>query len=173
MKVYVDMDGVIADFFTELADHYGVTHWKNLPDKDASVKALKGTDFFGRLPKFDTSDELIDYVDHLTAGDWSILSSPLRDDHDNSGFWKRHWLEKNDYHPQEAIFAGYKAKYAVYKDGSPNILIDDRPKNIDAWVAKGGIGIRYQALESSLDDLKDALSEAYLGINTTDLEVVI
>ena len=34
-----------------------------------------------------------------------------------------------------------------------HILIDDKPKNIEKWIAKGGIGIRYQANENSLDYL--------------------
>ena len=33
MKIYLDMDGVIADFFGGLQKYYGVDHWKNLPDK--------------------------------------------------------------------------------------------------------------------------------------------
>ena len=159
MTLYVDMDGVIADFFTELASHYGVDHWKDLPDKDHSVKALKGTDFFGRLPKFATSDDLIAFVDEVTDGDWSILSSPLRDDHENSSFWKRHWLDKHNYNPNEAIFTGRKEKYAT-KDGVPNILIDDRPANLERWIAKGGIGIRYQANENTLDELKAEVIDA-------------
>ena len=158
MTVYVDMDGVIADFFTELATHYNVDHWKDVPNKDESVRALKGTDFFGRIPKFETSDELIAFVNEETDGEWSILSSPLRDDHENSSFWKRHWLDKHDYHPQDAIFTGRKEKYAM-TDGRPNILIDDKPENIARWVKKGGIGIRYQANEDSLDELKTEILE--------------
>ena len=161
MTIYVDMDGVIADFFTELASHYGVDHWKDLPDKDHSVKALKGTDFFGRLPKFETSAELIAFVDEVTEGEWSILSSPLRDDHENSSFWKRHWLDKHGYNPREAIFTGRKEKYAM-TDGVPNILIDDRPANLERWIAKGGIGIRYQANENTLDELKAEVLDAYV-----------
>ena len=160
MTIYVDMDGVIADFFSELASHYGVDHWKDLPDKDKSVKELKGTDFFGRLPKFETSDDLIAFVDEVTDGQWSILSSPLRDDHENSSFWKRQWLDKHDYHPQEAIFTGRKEKYAT-TDGVPNILIDDRPQNLERWKAKGGIAIRYQANENTLEELKDKINDVF------------
>ena len=77
MTIYVDMDGVIADFFSELATRNGVPHWKDIPDKETSIRALQGTDFFGTLPKFKTSDELIRFVDDATSGKWCILSSPL------------------------------------------------------------------------------------------------
>ena len=150
--VYVDMDGVIADFFTALADRHGVSHWKDLPDKEKSIRELAGTDFFNRLPKFSTSDRLIEFVHKITNGKWNILSSPLRNDHENSAKWKRVWLDRHGYTPNEAIFTGNKEKYAT-TNGVPNILVDDKPENIERWKAKGGIGIRYQANENSLQEL--------------------
>lgn len=158
MTVYVDMDGVIADFFSELAKTQDVKHWKDITDKKASIEAIQGTDFFGRLPKFPTSDELIRFIDDATDGEWCILSSPLRGDYDNSSMWKRIWLSKNNYYPAEAIFTSVKQKYAT-ENGVPNILIDDKPENIDAWIKNGGIGIRYQANEDSLEELKDKVLE--------------
>ena len=47
-----------------------------------------------------------------------------------------------------------KEKYArnrAYDEG--NILIDDKPKNIEKWIAKGGIGILYQANQDNLKEL--------------------
>jgi 5'(3')-deoxyribonucleotidase len=57
---------------------------------------------------------------------------------------------------------GRKEKYAVnraYTKG--NILIDDKPKNIQKWIDKGGIGILYQANQDSLDYLYDRLEKYY------------
>lgn len=172
--IYVDMDGVIADFFNEFAKMCGVNHWKEIPDKEESIKALQGTDFFARLPKFETSDELIGFVDVLTEGTWCILSSPLRGDHKNSAFWKKVWLRDNDYQPWEAIFTGRKESYATNKDGSPNVLIDDKVENIDRWVAKGGIGIQYQANESDFEDLLEEIRIAYFtNVPETERKVVV
>jgi len=160
-KVYVDMDGVIADFFQALENKYNVEHWKDL-DIDKSILELKGTDFFGTIPKFETSDTLISYIDKLTNGEWIILSSPLRYDNKNSSFWKRHWLDKHNYNPSDAIFTSVKEKYAMnraYTKG--NILIDDKPTNIQKWIDKGGIGILYQANQDSLDYLYNKLNKYY------------
>ena len=43
-KIYLDMDGVIADFFKALEKRYNVKHWKEV-DMEQSVSDLKGTDF--------------------------------------------------------------------------------------------------------------------------------
>ena len=160
-KVYVDMDGVIADFFKALEIKYGVQHWKDI-NIAQSISELKGTDFFGTIPKFETSDKLVSHIDKLTKGEWIILSSPLRYDNKNSAFWKRHWLDKHNYNPSDAIFTGRKEKYAInraYTKG--NILIDDKPDNIQKWIDKGGIGILYQANQDSLDYLYDKLEKYY------------
>ena len=157
MTIYVDMDGVIADFFGGLEKFYNVPHWKDIQNKNKTIAELKGTDFFYQLEPFSTSKKLISFVNIVSQGDWGINSSPLRGDRDNSVYWKRRWLEKHDMMPNvhNLVFTSTKEKYAwSVLDGMPNILIDDKPENIKRWQDKGGIGIRYQANQ---DDLKEYL----------------
>ena len=35
-----------------------------------------------------------------------------------------------------------------------NVLIDDRPKNIEAWEAAGGIGIIHTSAKNTIEQLK-------------------
>lgn len=157
MTVYLDMDGVLADFFKGLEQFYNVKHWKQIQDKEKSIQALAGTDFFNTLEVFETSQELVNFV--KSTGDWGICSSPLRGDRDNSAYWKRVWLTEKQFLPEvnKLIFTGQKENFAVDKiDGTPNILVDDKPSNIKRWNEAGGIGIRYQANE---DDLVEYLFE--------------
>jgi hypothetical protein len=164
-KIYLDMDGVLADFFAEYAKLAGVTTgtYRDIPPAkaDPTLNKMIGTDFFFRLPKFPTADALVKLVLSYTPS-YSICSSPLRGDHENSGKWKREWI-KNYLTPQpaEIIITGQKERHAVNSDGSPNILIDDRGANIVAWRARGGIGIKYQADEDSLNIVSAALNKAY------------
>ena len=160
MIIYLDMDGVLADFFTGFANHFGKDHWKQIQNKEKSVQELQGTDFFNTLDTFPTTIELVNFVKNLVGDDWGINSSPLRGDRDNSAYWKRVWLTKHGIMPkvENLIFTGRKEQYAMDKiDGTPNVLIDDKPDNVGRWIAKGGIGIRYQANQDSLVTLKQKL----------------
>ena len=164
--VYLDMDGVLADFFGGVEKLYGVEHWKQLTnDKTKDLKKevidrITGTDFFATLPKFDTADGLIDMVKQFTGGTFSINTSPLRGDHENSGKYKKVWISNNIEAPAEIIVTGRKETYAKNKaSGTPNILIDDRPVNIQRWQAAGGYGILYQANRDSLDKVKKGLED--------------
>ena len=131
--IQVDMDGVIANFFDGLASYYNKPHWKQIPNKEASIAALSNTDFFNTLEPFDTSARLIAHVKKISNGDWGINSSPLLGDRDNSAYWKRVWLERHGFMPEikNLIFTGQKENHAINElDGTPNILIDDKPSNI-------------------------------------------
>ena len=162
--VYLDMDGVLADFFGGVEKMYGVEHWKELTnDKTKDLKKevidrITGTDFFATLPKFPTADALIDMVQKFTGGKFSINTSPLRGDHENSGKYKKLWIQNNIEQPDEIIVTGRKESYATDKaSGTPNILIDDRPVNVQKWQAAGGYGILYQANRDSLSKVQEAL----------------
>ena len=168
-EVYLDMDGVLADFFEEYArlagnpqDGSGRYNYRNIPPAktDPTLNKMIGTDFFYRLPKFPTTDALVAMVVKV-FGSYNICSSPLRGDHENSGVQKRRWLQDNlAVQPQEVIITPQKHKYAVQPNGTPNILIDDRGSNITAWEAAGGIGIKYQADEDSLDVVAQGIKRA-------------
>ena len=162
--VYLDMDGVLADFFGGVEKMYGVDHWKQLTnDKTKDLKKevidrITGTDFFATLPKFQSADALIDMVKKFTGGKFSINTSPLRGDNENSGKYKKVWISNNIDTPDEIVVTGRKESYAKDKGtGTPNILIDDRPVNIQRWQDAGGYGILYQANRDSLDKVKKGL----------------
>ena len=164
--VYLDMDGVLADFFGGVEKLYGVSHWKELTaDKSKDLKKevidrITGTDFFATLPKFPTADGLIDLVKKFTGGTFSINTSPLRGDHENSGKYKKVWISNNIEAPAEIIVTGRKETYAKDKaSGTPNILVDDRPVNIQKWQAAGGYGILYQANRDQLNKVQKGLED--------------
>ena len=164
--VYLDMDGVLADFFGGVEKMYGVEHWKPLTnDKPKDLKKevidrITGTDFFATLPKFNSADALIDMVKKFTGGKFSINTSPLRGDNENSAKYKKTWISNNIEKPDDIVVTGRKESYAKDKGtGVPNILIDDRPVNIQRWQDAGGYGILYQANRDSLTKVKKGLED--------------
>ena len=151
--IYIDMDGVIAQFFERFASDNGVTKWTEIADVPKALDNLKGTDFFFGLDEYETATDLLAFVSQY---DWGICSSPLTGDEYNSAYWKRRWLEDKGYMPkiQNLIFTHNKEQFATNRiDGSPNLLIDDKPTNCKRWRDEGGIAIRYQANEDNLDQL--------------------
>ena len=166
--VYIDMDGVLADFFGGVEKLYGVQHWKQLSSdktkdlKQEVINKIQGTDFFATLPEFPTADQLIAMVKKFTGGSFSILTSPLRGDHEVSTKYKKLWIGQHIENPEQTIVTGRKESYAKNKaSGTPNILIDDRPVNIDRWQGAGGYGILYQANRDSLTKVQEGLNSYY------------
>ena len=165
--VYIDMDGVLANFFEEWAKLAGIKtgNYKDIPpaDIDPTLDKMIGTDFFAQLPKFPTADKLIQMVINF-FGSYKILSSPLRNDHANSKMHKIDWIgRKLKIKPTDIIIVGDKTSYAKQADGTPNILIDDLGKNIQRWRSSGGLGIKYQADEDSLSKVQQGLENFKRG----------
>jgi len=169
-KIYLDMDGVLADFFHEYAKIANVKSWRDIPPAkvDPVLDSLVGTDFFGTLPKFPTTDALVKLAVSY-AGSYSICSSPLRNDFKNSEYWKKIWIRAN-LKPQPSTIEITSNKHLHAMSGNvPNILIDDKRTNIEAWRKAGGIGIKYQADEDSLDVVKNALDMYYGKLEEVDV----
>ena len=135
-----------------------LTNDKTKDLKKEVIDRITGTDFFATLPKFQSADALMDMVKKFTGGKFSINTSPLRGDNENSGKYKKVWISNNIDTPDEIIVTGRKESYAKDKGtGTPNILIDDRPVNIQRWQDAGGYGILYQANRDSLDKVQKGL----------------
>ena len=167
-KIYLDMDGVLANFFAEYAKLADVKSYRDIPAAkvDPILNSLIGTDFFARLPKFPTTDRLIKLaIKH--AGSYHICSSPLRKDYNNSAYWKKIWIRAYlKPQPLSIEITPEKAQHAM-TGNVPNILIDDKGSNIRAWIAAGGIGIKYQADEDPLSKVATALESIYCDVEKT------
>lgn len=159
--VYVDMDGVLADLFNHAASIHDVDHYNQMTDQqwEDFFKNSDAYHLFRDLPAFPTANKLLNIVKKL-AGGFTILSSPLNFDKAGSIKGKREWLAKHiNVSPDNIVFEHDKQKYAV-SNGVPNILIDDWGVNIKKWNAAGGIGIKYQADENTLEDLSKQLASS-------------
>jgi 5'(3')-deoxyribonucleotidase len=169
-EIFLDMDGVLADFFAEYAklagvppDTQGRYDYHAIPPekREPIIQQMAGTDFFYRLPKFASADRLVAMAVQV-FGYYNICSSPLRGDHKNSEAMKRAWIAENlDPQPTKIIITQRKGKYAKQQDGTPNILVDDRNTVISEWEQSGGIGIKYQADEDGLDVVARGLRQAF------------
>ncbi len=181
--VYVDMDGVLVDFFNEWARLVGVKSYRDIPKKDigkALKKIVSTPNFWEDLPTLAGYKDLLQTI-KAVKGKYKILSSPLAND-PNVDPGKREWVRKhlNFFKPEQVIIDHNKSKYAKKQDGSPNLLIDDFGKNVDAWQSAGGIAIKHhttttantvQAIKKvfSIKDVKEAagVGRVIPGINTT------
>ncbi len=157
-QVYVDMDGVLADFFGAWAKLMNVGHYKEIQPVSKGLKAIKQEkDFWENIPPLRGMGDLLKAIED-TYGSYTILSSPLAND-PNCIPGKYKWIDKNlnIFKPSNVIIDKDKAKYAKQSNGTPNILIDDFGKNIMAWEGAGGIAIKHHhtSVQNTIKELKN------------------
>jgi 5'(3')-deoxyribonucleotidase len=162
-EIYVDMDGVLADFFGEWAKLMKVDHYSKIDDIDINValQKIRDTDeFWLNLPLLPQAKQLLTVIKQI-KGEYNICSTPLADD-PNSEPHKREWIKRNlaFFPPKNVYITHNKPQYAIKEDGTPNILIDDFGKNVDAWEAAGGTGFKYKdhKFERTAKDLQQHLN---------------
>mgnify|MGYP001593315814 FL=1 len=165
--LYLDMDGVQADFFEAWQDLEGVDDYKDIENPEESIKRLASQgsrsvyEFFRDLGPLRGGLRLINWVQQHDIP-YTILSAPLRYEHKASIQGKKEWLDKH--HPgtsDSAIFASDKSKYAVDTEGRPNVLIDDFGKNTIPWDKAGGIAIKHDPFNA--DPTISALEKIYFS----------
>lgn len=162
-EIFLDMDGVLADFFSAQAKIAGVPTYRDISaeQNERTLNQMVGTDFFARLDKMPDADALVNLSIKI-FGHYNICSSPLRGDFDNSDKNKRIWIKNNlKPLPKHIFITPNKKVHAKQPDGTPNILVDDRGDNITSWEAAGGVAIKYQADEDSLDVVVQGLKRAF------------
>lgn len=166
--VYVDLDGTLADMFGEVARREGAPHWRKARKiKDRVDQVAKDPGFFRELKPLPNAGKLVHGVTKL-AGKFSILSSPLMSQVEQSSDEKADWVNQylRKFPVQAVLFDHQKEKYARQANGTPNILIDDYETNIKLWEANGGIGILYK--DSEVDRALKKLHYALEGLLPTE-----
>ena len=149
MKVYLDMDGVIADFFDAAAriNADRCVTWRDMEHRDQAraIKHIRNVDgFFENLKPFPMANTLVKSIVNL-AGGYTILSSPLQG-HETCEKEKIAWVRKHLHtQPDSIVITDDKPRFA-----EGNILIDDYGYNIVNWERCGGYGIKYQADEDPI-----------------------
>ena len=153
--VYLDMDGVLADFFSEWSRLAGVKHYKDINNTEETLQLVREhPTFWIDLPMLPHARALVKTVIEK-YGEYRICSTPLAGD-ERSKPGKIAWIKKHlsDMPPAEIVLTHSKADHAL-GNGVANILVDDYGVNVNKWRAAGGIGIKYE--DSAFDHVAKIL----------------
>lgn len=146
MTLYLDLDGVLADFEAHVEALFG------RPPSAMSLKEMWGLaaaipDFFETMPKVPDADWLWAYCEPfrphiltgLPRGDWAEAQ-------------KRRWVARHlgERVPITTCMARDKREYAAPGD----VLVDDTTKYAHLWEAQGGIFVHHTSAVSSIEALR-------------------
>ena len=148
--LYLDMDGVQADFFGAWAQKHGVSTYKEIPKREDDIQALATSSaenvyqFFKDLKPLTGGMRIVMWLNDNKIP-YTVLSAPLRGPFSSASVKaKKDWLDEfNPGTSGDAIFTAAKYKYAT-QDGEPNVLVDDFGKYLDAWSGAGGIAVKHE-----------------------------
>lgn len=160
MRIYLDLDGVMADFDTHFVDYFGVD--PQSLDDDVMWKMINSYhDFYANLPLMEDALELFDalwYSSHFD--DMSILTACPKSNYKNAAIQKRGWVRKNLAENITVIPMLGGANKALFMHEPGDILIDDMEKNCKAWEELGGIAIVHKNAADTLAKLKEIVKAA-------------
>ena len=168
--VYLDMDGVLCDFFAAWWEFhkknakkmYAAESWEDLKKipknvRDKELETLPNAEeFFATLKPLPGGKKIVHFLRDNDIP-FQILSTPLGSDREGSISGKTKWLEAHGLGNVKANFEENKAKYAKKGD----ILVDDYGVNIAKWNLAGGVGIKHD--EDTTDNTLELLAKYLLG----------
>ena len=151
-KIFVDMDGVLADFIQGVE---GPKYLNGPFDKqsyyDNRKIELSDAGLFFDLPPMSDMQTLVDYVKG-TGIDWEILSCSGEQNRDKVAKDKFKWIRKH-VDIDVLVTCTLKGKEKAIYARPGHVLIDDKQSNIKAWQDAGGYGILHIDAKTTIDHL--------------------
>jgi hypothetical protein len=151
-KIYVDMDGVIADFEKRYDSLYG-----NLSQEDRRSKFRSNfvhfiqTEQFASLELMPDGRELITALENIDIPKEILSSTAYQEVYETISMQKARWLATHNVSWKQNFVPGKAHKY---KWATPNsIIIDDTLSVIEDWEKAGGIAIHHKNTEQTLAEL--------------------
>jgi len=154
-RIFIDMDGVLCDFAAGCGEMLGrplTSDDFGHSEYDERKEELTNKRLFAKLPPMVDYHELIGYVKH-TGLPWEILTAAGSINRNVVVYDKNEWI-KQYVDPYVVVTCTYSGSQKAVFAKKGNVLIDDRPKNIDAWVEAGGIGIIHKSAKHTIEELK-------------------
>ena len=156
-KIYVDMDGVVADFDKRFTDLSGMSpsDYESKNGKNAFwdfIDVKHKLAFWVGIQPMSDAQSLMDYV---SKHNYEMLTAPSirKESLMGKGLWIRNWTNKGLFPSKPKV--NYKPAKNKHHFAAPNhILIDDKPSTIDSWNAAGGIGILHTSAGNTISQLK-------------------
>ncbi len=150
-RVYVDLDGVLVDFYGATSRILGA-HYKSLPSAQAWGELEKVPHLFQKLPALADAQTLWEGIQG--SGQVHILTAcPKPTGLLNTAPGDKHvWVRRHISAAVPVIVVAHglmKAQWALPGD----ILIDDLERNIRAWRDAGGLGILHRSAAETLAEL--------------------
>ena len=148
--VYLDMDGVVADF----AAGYKAKFDRNVfKDDDFTVQQFCATDpnFFRTLPELPKGREL--YEQLKDKFNIVFLTTPM-ESMDYCKTDKIAWAKEHYPGVKTIIFSDNKAEFAAHEGA---VLIDDMGHNLEPWTEAGGTALNFEKLSN--DKILDKIDE--------------
>jgi len=158
-QIYCDMDGVLVDFVGGICALDGNASCSER-EFDAYIRTRRKRfdrdhpRLFLNFPWMADGKILWNYISQYGA---HVLSAHTTSWQPTSKEDKMTWIKREMRPLPVRIHIGLrseKREYAVQKDGTKNILIDDLKQNIDEWNAAGGVGIHHKNAATTIATLK-------------------
>lgn len=159
-KIYVDLDGVLADFATPFNQKYNGDIKELVAKSDDEIYEM-----YRNLDMLADGEKLLGYLVYRKLP-FTILTAPLRPRKgDNFGTIaseraKHDWV-KEHLGPQyeKTMIVNHDKSPWAKKDGIPNILIDDMTRNTIPWNQKGGYAILHTNYDDTIAKLNAAIAD--------------
>ena len=155
-KIYVDLDGVMANFEKAVVEVVGMHYWDRTTDKFWHL-IDKTPNFYYNLDLLPGSLLMLEALINKHGPDVEILTgAPLPTNMLATACEdKERWVHEFT-GPSVVVntIEGGKNKYKFLADNPGSLLIDDYDRNIKLWIEHGGVGILHTDPDSTIAKLK-------------------
>lgn len=146
--LYIDMDGVVADFDRAVIERFNITDKDKLTDtrwsRDIWQKIVQDPHFYRTLPKMPQADTMIKiarkFRDNLGWNLYMLTAIPRDNDMPDCIYDKVLWMQQ--YYPDIPVRFGPYSHDKQHFAKPGDILVDDKPSNIQEWRSQGGTAIQ-------------------------------
>lgn len=148
-RLYLDLDGVMADFDAHFPALFGLDH-RDLPDDEMWAKINSHPSYFLDLPPCPGALDFFRAIETLQP---IVLTACPRSNYAVAARQKRQWVREHLSTKVTVLPVMGGLNKPLFMHDAGDILIDDFAKNIDAWVHAGGQGILHRNFDETTERL--------------------